>query len=219
MKSVEVSMHISRSDRVVKGLSAFLWFACHFFRLLAVVVLVALPLIKAFDKTDGGFYYGLHLPIKAATPQTTIQTAWGEAPLVLDEVRGKVKLPIRTMPWSLVGVLWGYTAVAAALMLMFLHNLRRIIDSVRDGAAFDAQNVLRLRTLGTVMLAGAGLNTIAELLTSTVVRRGLAAGSNLTVPNGFHVDGALVFVALVVITLAEVFRRGAELEHEQSLVV
>jgi hypothetical protein len=51
------------------------------------------------------------------------------------------------------------------------------------------------------------------------VRRGLAAGSSLTVPNGFHVDGTVVFVALVLMALAEVFRRGAELEHEQSLVV
>jgi hypothetical protein len=55
--------------------------------------------------------------------------------------------------------------------------------------------------------------------TAIVVRRGLPAGSSLTVPTGFHTDLTLVFVALVLMALAEVFRRGAELEHEQSLVV
>jgi hypothetical protein len=45
------------------------------------------------------------------------------------------------------------------------------------------------------------------------------AGSSLTVPTGFHVDGTLVLVALVLIALAEVFRRGAQLEDDQSLVV
>ena len=104
-------------------------------------------------------------------------------------------------------------------MLLFLHNLRRIFERVRDGAAFDAQNVARLRTLGMLLLAIAGLRAIAELATSIAVRRGLAEGSSLTVPTGFHLDLTLVPVALVLMALAEVFRRGAELEHEQSLVV
>jgi hypothetical protein len=47
----------------------------------------------------------------------------------------------------------------------------------------------------------------------------LASDSDLSIPNGIHVDLTLVPVALVLIALAEVFRRGAELEHEQSLVV
>ena len=73
--------------------------------------------------------------------------------------------------------------------------------------------------LGALLLAIAGLNTVAELATSIAVRRGLAADSTLTVPSGFHMDGTLLIVALVLIVLAEVFRRGADLEHEQSLVV
>jgi hypothetical protein len=39
------------------------------------------------------------------------------------------------------------------------------------------------------------------------------------VPLGIRVDPMTLFMALVVIALAEVFRRGAELEDEQSLVV
>lgn len=134
-------------------------------------------------------------------------------------VRGTLKLPISTMPWALLALLWCYAAVEGALMLLVLHNLRRIFQRVRDGAAFDAQNVVRLRTLGALLLAIAGLSAVAELTTSIVVRRGLADGSSLTVPTGFHIDGTLVLVALVVRALAEVFRRGAALEHEQSLVV
>jgi hypothetical protein len=123
------------------------------------------------------------------------------------------------LPWSVLALLWSYAAVGGALMLLFLHNLRRIFQRVRDGAAFDAQNVVRLRTLGTLLLAIAGLNAVAELATSVAVRRGLAPGSSLTVPTGLHIDLTLVPVALVLMALAEVFRRGAALEHEQSLVV
>ena len=149
--------------------------------------------------------------------QTAVETVWGPAPLLVGDVRGQLRLPFSTMPWSLLVVLWSYFAVAGALMLLFLHNLRRIFQRVRDGAAFDVQNVVRIRTLGVLLLAIAGLRGVAELATSIAVRSGLAAGSSLIVPSGFHFDGTLVGVALVLMALAEVFRRGAELEHEQSL--
>ena len=212
-------MRIARPDRVVRTLTALASFAYYTLWSVAVFVLIALPMVKAFGGTGGGFYYGLGLPVTAPTLQTMVQTVWGPAPLMLDEVRGELKLPISTVPWSFLALLWSYAAAGGALMLLFLHNLRRIFQRVRDGAAFDAQNVVRLRTLGTLLLAIAGLPAVAELATTIAVRRGLAAGSSLTVPNGFHVDGTLVLVAFVLMALAEVFRRGAALEHEQSLVV
>ena len=155
----------------------------------------------------------------APSVQAMVQTVWGPAPLMVDELRGELKLPIPTMPWPLLALLWSYAAAGGALILLFLNNLRRIFQRVRDGAAFEAQNVMRLGRLGALLMAIAVLRAVAEFATSVAVRRGLAAGSSLTVPSGFHVDGTLVVVALVVMVLAEVFRRGAELEHEQSLVI
>jgi hypothetical protein len=211
-------MRISRPDRVVQILAALASFAYFFMWAGAALVLIALPLVKAFG-TESGFYYSLELPVTAPTVQTMVQTVWGPAPLMLDEVRGELKLPISALPWSLLALLWSYAAAGGALMLIFLHNVRRLLQRVRDGAAFDAQNVVRLRTLGALLLAIAGLNAVAEMATSIAVRRGLAAGSSLTVPGGFQFDGTLVGVALVLMALAEVFRRGATLEHEQSLVI
>jgi hypothetical protein len=210
-------MRISRPDRVVKAFTALASVAYFGMWAGTALVLIALPMIKAFDGT--GFYYGLELPVTAPTLQTMVETVWGPAPLMLDEVRGELNLPISTLPWSFLALLWSYAAVGGALILLFLHNLRRIFQRVRDGAAFDLQNVVRLRTLGTLLLAIAGLRAVAELATTIAVRRGLAAGSSLTVPTGFHLDLSLVPVALVLMALAEVFRRGAALEHEQSLVI
>jgi hypothetical protein len=176
-------------------------------------------MIKAFGGPGAEFYYGLELPVTTPALQTMVQTVWGPVPLMLDQVRGELKLPITSVSWTFLALLWGYTAAAGALMLLFLHNLRRIFQRVRDGAAFDAQNVLRLRRLGALLLSIAALNGVAQVATTIAVRRGLEAGSSLTIPTGFHPDLTLVPVALVLIALAEVFRRGAELEHEQSLVV
>ena len=126
----------------------------------AALVLVGLPLLKLSGGTD--FYYGLELPVTAPASQAVVQTTWGPAPLLVDDVRGELKLPISAVPWSFLTLLWIYAAAGGALMLLFLHNLRRIFQRVRDGAAFDAQNVMRLRTLASTLLAIAAL-----LVTST----------------------------------------------------
>ena len=212
-------MSVSRPDRVVRTLTAMVSFAYFGMWFGGALVLSGLPMIKAFGDAGGSFYYSLELPVAAPTVQSIVQTVWGPAPLLLDEVRGELKLPISTMPWSFMVLLWSYAAAGGALMLLFLYNLKRIFQRVRDGAAFDAQNAVRLRRLGTLLLSIAALNAVAQLATSIAVRRGLAAGSSLTVPSGIHVDFTLVGVALVLMALAEIFRRGAELEHEQSLVV
>jgi len=208
-------------DRVVRILAACASFAYLFMWAGAAVVLIGLPLLKAFGGAETSFYYSLELPVIGPTMQTTVQTVWGQAPLMLDldEVRGELKLPIAAIPWSFLLLLWTYAAIAGAILLLFLHNLRRLLQRVRDEAAFDVQNVVRIRMLGMLLLAMAGLKAVADVATSIAVRRGLAEGSSLTVPTGLHVDLTLVPVALVLIVLAEVFRRGATLEQEQSLVI
>jgi hypothetical protein len=115
-------------------------------------------------------------------------------------------------------MLWTYAVLMCALMLLFLHHLRRIFQRVRDGAPFDAANARRLRWLGLLALAFALLNGVAETVTSLVVRRGLVS-SSLSVPSAVSLDLSTVFFGLVLLALAEVFRRGAELEDDQALVI
>lgn len=206
-----------RADRVLKVLTGMASFAYYLLWVGAALVLVALPAVKVFGGT--GFHYGLELPVAVPNVDAMVDTAWGPAPLKLDAARAELQLPIPLLPWSLVAVLWIYTAVAAVLMLLLLHNVRHIFQRVRDGAAFDTQNAYRLRTLSVLLFSLAMLRAVAEVATSIAVRSGLAATSGLAVPPGLHVDMTLVLVALVLMALAEVFRRGTELEDEQSLVV
>ena len=209
----------SEPDRVVRLLTSLASLAYFAFCVLAALVLIALPAVKVLGGHSPKFHYGLELPVAMPNLAATVQTAWGPAPVKVDEARAVLQLPIPMLPWWLVAVLWLYVAAAAALILLTLHNLRRIFQRVRDGAAFDSQNALRLRTVSMVLFALAMLNAIAELATAMVFRRGLVAGSELVVPNALHINGTLVVVALVVMALAEVFRRGADLENDQALVI
>lgn len=212
-------MRKSPPDRVVRLLTSMATLAYYVFCAGAALVLVALPAVKAFGGNSPNFHYGLELPVAVSNLDATVQTAWGPAPVKLDDARAVLQLPIPMLPWWLVAVLWAYAAAAAALIVLSLHHLRRIFQRVRDGAAFDSQNAFRLRTLSVLLLALALLNAVAEVATAMIFRRGLAADSPLAVPAGLHVNGTLVLVALVLMALAEVFRRGADLEDEQALVI
>jgi hypothetical protein len=212
-------MSALRPDRVLKVLTAIASVAYFGALVLFVILLIAVPAAKLFGEPGANFTYSLALPVSVSDVDTNVATAWGPAPVKLDTVRGTLQLSIPMLPWSVVAALWVYTAAIFGLGLTCLQNLRRLFQRVRDGAPFDAQNALRVRTVGLLVLALAIIKGIGETATSVAVRRGLAADSPLAVRGGIHLDVPLVLFALVLVALAEVFRRGAELEHEQSLVV
>ena len=211
-------MHVTRPDGVVRFLTLLVSIAYVGAWAGAVVVLAGAPLVKLLAGGDPDWEWGLPVPVAMADADAAVLTAWGTARLEVEDVRGVLRLPIATMPWWLFGVLWTHTAVAFALMVALLHHLRRIFQRVRDGAPFDAQNAIRLRWVGLLLIALSLLNGVAELVTSMVVRQGLAGGS-VAVAGGLRIEAPFLLVALVLLALAEIFRRGAELEHEQSLVV
>jgi hypothetical protein len=212
-------MRALRSVRVIKILTLIVSVTYFAGLAISIILLVGVPAAKAFGEPGGKFTYGLELYVSVQHLDTNVPTVWGPVPVKLDNVRGILQLPITMLPWSVVWLLWIYSAAAFGLVLMCLHTLRRLFQRVRDGAPFDAQNALRLRTLGMLLVALAVIKGIGDTVTANAVRRGLAPDGPLAVQGGVHVDFVLLVLALVLIALAEVFRRGAELEHEQSLVV
>ena len=210
-------MHATRPDGVVRFLTLLVSIAYAGAWAGALIVLAGAPLVRALGG-DTHWRWGLPVPVTIADVDATVVTGWGAAQLEVEDVRGVLRLPIATIPWWLFGVLWTHTAVAFALMVALLHHLRRIFQRVRDGAPFDVQNAVRLRWVGLLLLALSLLNGLAELVTSVMVRQGLAGG-RIAVAGGLRFEATFLLTALVLIALAEVFRRGAELEHEQSLVV
>lgn len=211
-------MRAYRPDRVVRVLTGFLSIAYYGLLVLGVLVLIGLPIVKLVAGDDPDWEIGLTVPVVSLDSDAMVLTRWGEARLEVEDTRGSLRLPVGMLPWGLFAILWSYTAGAIVLVLLFLHQLRRIFQRVRGGAPFDATNGTRLRWLGILALTLAILKGVSELVTSMAIR-GRLIGERVEVPLGLSVDGSLVFFGLVLLALAEIFRRGAELEEEQSLTV
>jgi hypothetical protein len=211
-------MQAHRPDRVVSILTTLVSIAYFVLWAGAVVVLVAAPAAKLFAGGNPNWVWGLKVPVTALDSAATVHTTWGAAQLVIQDARADLRVPIAMLPWWLITVLWMHAAAAFTLVLLSLRQLRRIFQRVREGAPFDEHNARRMRWLGLLLLALALFNGVAEFVTSLAVRNGLVS-SDLAVATGLRINLFVVFVAFVLVALAEIFRRGAELEHEQSLVI
>jgi hypothetical protein len=211
-------MSALRSDRVVRVLTRVVSIGYTGLLVLGIIVLVGLPAVKLAAGDSPDWMLGLTVPVVSLESAATVQTRWGDAQLEVEDLRGALRLPVGILPWWLFMVLWGYVAVAMALVLGFLHQMRGIFQRARGGAPFDAANARRLHRMGLLALAFAALSGGAESLTALAVRGGVQS-ARLQVPLGLSVDGSVVFLGLVLLALAGIFRRGAELEAEQSLTV
>jgi hypothetical protein len=211
-------MQAYHPDRVVRVLTTLVSVAYVALSGAAILVLIAAPALKLFAAAGPEWVWGLQVPATLSDSEAIVPTSWGSARLEVEDVRANLRLPIGTLPWWLFALLWAHAAVAFGLILLFLHQLRSIFRRAREGVPFDARNAVRLRRLGLLLIAFSVFNGVAESVTSVAVGRGLTSGS-ITVPAGLYFDLRLIFIALVLVALGEIFHRGAELETEQSLVV
>ena len=211
-------MLLRHPDPLAKFLTTATTFLFYSGLIGAALVLIAMPAMKFAGAENQEWYWGIPVSAVASYPETRVATRWEGTVLRVEDVQGTLRLPLGPLPWTLFALLWLYQAVMAGLGLAFLHQLRLLFRRVRDGTPFDSENAVRLRWLGLVLLALATVKAIAGAVVSLAVRRSVAEG-NLRVPASLDVDMTMVFVALVLLAFAEIFRRGAELEDERALVI
>jgi len=123
--------------------------------------------------------------------------------------------PGRTWVGTLIGLPF------LALFTFVLGRLRAIFHSLRDGSPFIPANARRLRSVGLAVLwievldfvvTVAGINPLLEQL-----RPAAQGGAVLHVEASL--DWTVVFLGLAVLVIAEVFRRGTQMQDEQALTV
>jgi hypothetical protein len=215
-----------RPDRVVRMLTTVVsiaYFTAAIGGTLALVVMLGVKVVTSAvgyhsSAGESDFTFGWPVSATLADADATVQTAWGPMRLVVKHTYADLRLPIDAIPWGVFAIAWLVLAILIGLAVLTLYHLRRIFQRVREGAPFDAQNALRMRTVGWLMLSGAVFQSVMEVVVSLAVRGSIDTG-RINVSPWIDVDVMGIFMALVVVTLAEVFRRGAELEDEQSLVV
>ncbi len=110
--------------------------------------------------------------------------------------------------------IWGMELVSRICHAAVVYLLMRILEPAGAGEPFDPKTPNRLRLMGCAIVAGSVLRTIfcAILLkhwTDTESGAGIS----------WAIDTDAIFMGIVLVVLAEVFRRGYALRTESELTV
>lgn len=107
-----------------------------------------------------------------------------------------------------------------ALLIAVLWLLRGLIGSVRAGEPFGEANVQRVRTLGTVLIAGGLAAAFVQYLMRLWLFNALppALTTNLA-GRGFELPGAAILAGLGAYILAEAFAYGLRLREDVEATI
>ncbi len=110
--------------------------------------------------------------------------------------------------------IWGMEVVSRTCHLVVLYLLMRILEPAGIGEPFNLKTPSRLRIMGWVVVAGSLLRTVfcAELLWL-----GLRPEPGVWI--SWAIDFDAIFMGILLVVLAEVFRRGYALKAESELTV
>jgi hypothetical protein len=110
--------------------------------------------------------------------------------------------------------IWAMELVSRTCHAVVLYLLMRILEPAGAGEPFNPKTPNRLRMIGCVVVIGSLLRTVfcAELL-----NMGSVSGSGARF--SWAIDFDAVFMGILLVVLAEVFRRGYALKTESELTV
>jgi len=126
-----------------------------------------------------------------------------------------VTRPGTEIVWMLVGLM--LLGMMMMLLTQFaINRLRRIVDSVGEGNPFTRINGTRLRGIGIAALAIQVLTFVGALLATAMlsILGEVKPGQDfhLSIEGGTSISGMLLVLLLII--LARVFDRGAEMQDE-----
>ncbi|MBI1784550.1 DUF2975 domain-containing protein [Candidatus Sumerlaeota bacterium] len=163
--------------------------------------------------------FDIHIPIQFK-PDTKVyhiaSSELGVEDAQIDDAQGKLtfKNPGGVFGFALLA--WSYLHVLMAAFIVY--QLRAIFRSIAAKAPFHPSNAKRIRSIGLVVL---GVQILGIFMNFGVMKH---------LKNTFEVSGlelhpqssfnpGVVYLAMVLLVIAEVFRIGAELKAEQDLTI
>ena len=212
-------MNTYRADPVVRLLTVITTILYRAAWVFGGVLLVAVLALELFAGTETRQKFSIGVKTQVELERKTIGTAWGGSlGLEMDEAEGSLRVPIASAPVGFRLAAYLGLAVVYVLFMRFLFHLRELFRRVRAGAPFDERNATSLRWLGLLLILIDTLGSVYSFGLSQLVLRAMSPPT-IPVTSPFSMNTSVIFVGLVLLALAEIFRRGAVLEDEHAHMV
>src|SRR2546428_4063050 len=182
------------------------WYAVAVFLALALCFAALSPFI---DTSGGELGIPVSFSVDPATHRITAPSL-GIDHAQIEKASGTLRVPIRR------GAFVTTNAILLAVALWVIGQLRALFRTLRDGQPFVPANATRVRRIAWAVILG-------ELARSTIVFVGSSNMMHTFTAEGLRFDARLdltlfaIVKGLIILAIAEVFRKGTRLDEEQSL--
>ncbi|HHT25861.1 MAG TPA: DUF2975 domain-containing protein [Firmicutes bacterium] len=105
-----------------------------------------------------------------------------------------------------------------AMSLYVIHQLKAVLGALCRNNPFAAENAEHMRNIGVAIIAWTVYQSIAYLIVGWYIARQIQI-AGMTINPAFTFDATLLFVGLVVLVLAQVFKVGIQLREDQELTI
>ena len=194
--------------------------------LVALVLFAAMSSLKLLNAQTFPFLVGqaqpnyVSVPVAWAPPSDKTMVTAGEPHLLLTPQKqtGQLQVPIRSVPGLLMSAL-GLVSLVTAAWMFFL--LRQIFRSVQSDSPFQAAIARRITTMGLLFLGQTVVEVLLKLALWQQTRpyfKQIRLANQATLSVDIQLDGPWL-LGLILLALAQVYRRGIEIQLENELTV
>lgn len=180
---------------------------------IAVTIVVAVVVLVATAFADAP----LDAPMQFTPDEDTYSLtsdAWGSGTIL--EAAGTVRFTESSA--SLVTLWVAAILIYAASAIALLALLRSILQAVAAGTPFVERNARRIRAIG-ILIPVFGLLIQALQWATALVTMNTVAAEGLHIRASLTLNLTYLFIGLVIVALAEVFRYGSHLQTDADLTV
>lgn len=179
------------------------------------VLVVVLALISAF--TGAQLYSVASIPVTLSLPVSFVQS-FGERGVSLLNIQGLLMpTPWGGLPVQIIIAALIYTLLENGALLTGIVIIKKILRSLKEGSPFTLENAKRIKVLALMLAVVPAILLVVSLglvhyqitlQNQTIELKG--AGSNIT---GYLYLSGMLYI------IAEVFRKGVQLQEENELTV
>ncbi|MFC2167800.1 DUF2975 domain-containing protein [Acidobacteriota bacterium] len=148
----------------------------------------------------------------------TLDSTFGDMVLGMEISR---ELTLNLTKWWFLFLIMLFTSLAVVVFVFILLQLRHILASLTEGNPFTLENAKRIRIIGIVIIAGEFLVNLLMIGTALIIDAHVdIEGAKLAVGklfSGFSLSN--IFLGVVVLIIAEIFRLGVRLQEDQELTI
>lgn len=201
----------SRLPRFLRGMTTF---ALGLLITVSVLIVVLVGFLFLSDATEGP---DLPVPIQFTidTDRYSLESAdWGEGTLA--RVTGEAQFAEPSIGLAVGAGAAIAAGIGAAFLVLIL--LRRIFTTMRDGTPFLPENVRRIRWLGYIVIAAAVVEQLVTVMLGVVMIDNVTS-AGIELNYAFNLNFTAIFLGLIILAIAEVFRYGTNLQSDADLTV